>query len=81
MGDGRRCTLDTDGDLYPDVALDSPTCTNADEGDIDRFCVPVKLMLMINDDYCPTYSKFEIIISCYHVDFYIICLHRIIVHW
>lgn len=42
VGDGVRCTLDSDGDLYPNVALDTPRCTNSDSGEqLETFCIQV----------------------------------------
>lgn len=40
VGDGVRCTLDSDGDLYPDVALQSPACSEP-EGPSEFYCTQV----------------------------------------
>ena len=41
VGDGVRCTVDSDGDGYPDVALtDSPVCSDP-EGTQELFCIQV----------------------------------------
>ena len=43
VGDGVRCTLDSDGDGYPDVALiDSPVCIDS-EGTQELFCIQVPM--------------------------------------
>ena len=41
VGDGERCTLDSDGDLYPDVALDSPVCGTS-QGMQENYCIQVR---------------------------------------
>lgn len=41
VGDGVRCTVDSDGDGYPDVALiDSPVCSDS-EATQELFCIQV----------------------------------------
>ena len=48
VGDGERCTLDSDGDGYPDVALtDSPVCSDP-EGSQELFCTQVLAYIIIN---------------------------------
>ncbi|XP_064384244.1 uncharacterized protein LOC135333251 isoform X3 [Halichondria panicea] len=43
VGDGRHCTLDSDGDLFPDVALNISSCTEE-----NSYCV---------QDVCPSVSN------------------------
>ena len=38
VGDGVFCTVDTDGDSYPDLPLLSPSC---DDDSITTYCVQV----------------------------------------
>ena len=45
VGDGVSCTLDSDGDLYPDVALDSPICSTP-EGMQEIYCVQVGFFII-----------------------------------
>ena len=40
VGDGIRCTLDSDGDGYPDVSLQSPICDDP-EGMPEIYCIQV----------------------------------------
>ena len=65
VGDGERCTLDSDGDGYPDVALtDSPVCSDP-EGTQELFCTQVLELCVLSKlhhdclyGYCICGSKF-----------------------
>ncbi len=47
VGDGEFCTLDTDDDSFPDIPLQSPTCTNPATSNTN-FCSQV--IITNNDD-------------------------------
>ena len=44
VGDGIHCTVDSDGDSYPDASLLSPKCSTL-EGISLEYCITVSLSL------------------------------------
>ncbi len=42
VGDGLLCTVDTDGDSYPDIALTNSALCNNSESQIPSFCRQVR---------------------------------------
>lgn len=47
VGDGVRCTLDSDGDGYPDQPLQSNSCSVSEGEELPRYCQQVRFSTVL----------------------------------
>ena len=47
VGDGVRCTLDSDGDGYPDQPLQSSSCSVSEGEELPRYCQQVSFFTVV----------------------------------